>query len=74
MPHVTIKHFPIDLDDERKEILSNEITATIMKVFGSREGAVSIALEAVEKDRWKSEVYEPDIQRCPTFLLKKPDY
>ncbi|MEN3791978.1 tautomerase PptA [Fulvimarina sp. MAC3] len=74
MPHVTIKHFPADLDDDSRRTLSDEITATIMKVFGSREGAVSIALETVEKDRWKSEVYEPEIAQCPTFLLKKPDY
>ncbi|MDY8109989.1 tautomerase PptA [Fulvimarina sp. 2208YS6-2-32] len=74
MPHVSIKHFPVDLDADQKQRLADGITATIMAVFGSREGAVSIGVEAVEKDRWTSEVYEPEIAARPQHLIKAPDY
>ncbi|RFC65199.1 tautomerase PptA [Fulvimarina endophytica] len=74
MPHVSIKHFPKDLSPEQTRALSDEITAAIQKAFASRDGAISIAVEPVEKERWQSDVYEPEIVGKSGRLIKRPDY
>lgn len=74
MPHVTIKHFPKDLTPDQERDLSDELTALIAGRFGTSEGAVSIALEAVAPEDWHEAVYAPEIESRSDELLKFPNY
>lgn len=74
MPHVTIEHFPADLTDEQKRRLAAELTEIIVWRFGTYPGAVSIALEPVAPEDWRSQVYEPRILGRADRLIKAPEY
>ena len=74
MPHVLIKHFPASLDEQRQSELVAAVTGAVRTAFGCEEGAISIALEPVEKSAWDAEVYEPEIIGRGHLLRKAPDY
>ncbi|MEZ7003334.1 tautomerase family protein [Streptomyces sp. AD55] len=74
MPHVTVKHFPAPLDDERRARLAARITEALREAFGVDDGTVSIALLPVAPDRWDAEVYRPEIADRRDHLLKAPTY
>ncbi|RRO14304.1 tautomerase PptA [Saccharopolyspora rhizosphaerae] len=74
MPHVNIKHFPEEVTDEQKRALAESISAALVEHLGTRDGAVSVTLEPVEKDAWNATVVEPEIQGRPDLLIKRPDY
>jgi 4-oxalocrotonate tautomerase len=74
MPHVTIKHFPKDLDDEAKSRLADKVTEAVREAFGSRRGAVSVSLQPVEREDWDAEVYRPEIAGGGDRLIQSPDY
>lgn len=74
MPHVDIKCFPRDLNDEQKEALAADIAAAITRHLGSKDGAISVALNQVQQDEWKSQVWDTEIAPNLDTLLKKPGY
>jgi 4-oxalocrotonate tautomerase len=74
VPHVTIKHFPVNLADEQKEHIAEAITTVVTQHFGVPDGAVSIALEPVEVSDWQADVYGPDITGRRHLLIKEPNY
>ncbi|MGW8970541.1 tautomerase PptA [Streptomyces platensis] len=74
MPHVNIKHFPVDFTDEQKKQLAEQVTTVVMEHFGVYEGAVSIALEPVVKPGWNETVYVPEITGRQHLLIKTPSY
>lgn len=74
MPHVIIKHFPKDLDEEARARLAARVSEAVREAFGVREGAVSIGLEPVEREEWDAEVYRPDIAGARERLIQFPDY
>lgn len=74
MPHVTIKHFPARLDDDRRAALVTGLTEAVTGAFGCDEGVVSIALEAVDPEAWRERVYVPEIDGHRDRLCKEPDY
>ncbi|MBL3671466.1 tautomerase family protein [Streptomyces sp. M2CJ-2] len=74
MPHVTVKHFPAPLDDERRVRLAARISEAVQEAFGVDGGAVSIALQPVEPEVWYTEVYQPEIADRRDQLLKVPSY
>lgn len=74
MPHVTIRHFPVALDEEARRRLAAALTETVVKEFGTYAGAVSIALEPVDPGDWTATVYEPLIAGRPETLIKAPEY
>ncbi|TDD07538.1 tautomerase PptA [Saccharopolyspora terrae] len=74
MPHVNIKHFPKEVTDEQKRKLAESITVALIEHLGTRDGAVSVTLEPVEKEVWNEIVVEPEINGHPELLIKRPDY
>lgn len=74
MPHVDIKCFPRNLTEQQREALAEDITAALIKHLGSSDEAVSVALNIVQPDQWKSDVYDPIIKPHLAELIKKPGY
>ncbi|MFK3659106.1 tautomerase PptA [Scandinavium sp. NPDC088450] len=74
MPHVDIKCFPRDLNDEQKDALAADIAAAITRHLGSKDGAISVALNQVQQDEWKTQVWDTEIAPNLDTLLKKPGY
>lgn len=74
MPHIDIKCFPRDLDDEQKAALAADITAAIVRHLGSKEPSISVALNEVDPQRWKADVWDTDIAPQMATLIKKPGY
>lgn len=74
MPHVEIKCFPRDLNDEQKEALAADIAAAITRHLGSKDGAISVALNQVQQDEWKTQVWDTEIAPNLDALIKKPGY
>lgn len=74
MPHVIIKHFPKDLDDETRARLAARVSEAVQEAFGVRQGAVSIGLEPVRREDWDTEVYQPEIAGRKDRLIQFPDY
>ncbi|WP_280267377.1 hypothetical protein [Nocardia wallacei] len=76
MPHVEISHFPADLSDAAARRLESDLVAAVTRAFGVAAGAVSIGLEAVDREHWQDRVYGPLITgRTPaTSLLRAPGY
>lgn len=74
MPHVDIKYFPRDLNDEQKRALAEDISAAISRHLGSKEGSISIALNEVAQEAWKTQVWDSEIAPQLETLIKKPGY
>lgn len=73
MPHVDIKCFPRDLNEEEKTALATDITAVIVRHLQSKERSVSVALNEIEPDDWKA-VWDAEIAPQMDSLIKKPGY
>ena len=73
MPHVDIKCFPRDLNEEEKDALAADITEVIIRHLQSKESSVSVALNEVEPGEWQS-VWDAEIAPQMTRLIKKPGY
>ncbi|MDY0812453.1 amino acid adenylation domain-containing protein [Kitasatospora purpeofusca] len=74
MPHVNIKHFPMELSDTRQAELLAAVTKAVTDAFGCDEGVVSIAVESVAEENWTEQVYIPEIVNRRDILGKVPDY
>ena len=73
MPHVDIKCFPRDLNDEQKTALAADITEVLIRHLNSKEGAVSGALNQVQQSDWQ-QVWDTEIAPHMDELIKKPGY
>lgn len=71
MPHVDIKCFPRDLNEEEKAALAADITEVIIRHLQSKESSVSVALNEVEPDAWQA-VWDVEIAPQMTRLIKNP--
>ncbi|MDH6695656.1 tautomerase family protein [Streptomyces griseoviridis] len=74
MPHITVQHFPKELDAGRRAALVAAVTEAVTAAFEVEEGAVSIALEPVAPDDWQDQVYAPRIVGRADLLVKSPAY
>lgn len=74
MPHITVKHFPVPLDDQRRSALVAALTTAVTEALGCAENVVSIALEPVDPADWQERVYQPEIVARAALLCKRPDY
>lgn len=74
VPHVSIKHFPNNLEADQISVLVDAITSAVRTAFSVDEGAVSIALEPVAQDVWTERVYIPEIVEGTGKLVKSPNY
>lgn len=73
MPHVVVKMYP-GTPEEQKNKLAQEITSAIMKIVNKPEGAISVAIEEVEENKWMEKVYQNEIRPNYEKLYKKPGY
>ncbi|EPH1776193.1 tautomerase PptA [Citrobacter freundii] len=73
MPHVDIKCFPRDLNEEEKAALAADITEVIIRHLQSKESSVSVALNEIEPGEWQS-VWDAEIAPQMTRLIKKTGY
>ena len=73
MPHVDIKCFPRDLNDEQKSALATEITEVIVRHLQSKDSSVSVALNEVDPNAWQ-QVWDREIAPHMDTLIKKPGY
>ncbi|EPL4522906.1 tautomerase PptA [Enterobacter asburiae] len=74
MPHVDIKCFPRDLNDEQKTALAEDIAEVIIRHFNSKDSSVSVALNQVNQEYWKAQVWDTEIGPKLDELIKKPGY
>ncbi len=73
MPHIDIKCFPRDLNDEQKSALAADITEVIIRHLQSKERSVSIALNEVPEQEWQ-QIWDGEIAPQMDQLIKKPGY
>lgn len=73
MPHVVIKMRP-GRSDELKAKLANAVAQALIDTIGVPDKAISVGIEEVALDDWKSEVYEPEIAGKVSTLFRKPGY
>ncbi|MCX2952793.1 amino acid adenylation domain-containing protein [Lentzea sp. NEAU-D7] len=74
MPHINIKHFPVELTEDRQRLLVAALTAAVREAFHCDEDVISIALEPVDQDVWNDRVYLPEIVNRKDLLCKVPQY
>ena len=74
MPHVDIKCFPRDLNYEQKAALAADISDVIIRHFNSKDSSVSVALNQVNQEDWKAQVWDTEIGPKLDELIKKPGY
>ncbi len=74
MPHVDIKCFPRDLNDEQKTALAADIAEVITRHLNSKDRAISVALNEVAEADWKAQVWDRAIEPKLDELIKKPGY
>ncbi|MCL6359371.1 tautomerase PptA [Pectobacterium polaris] len=74
MPHIDVKHFPRNLSEEEKKAVAEDLAAVLKKHFGSSDESLSVALNEVQPERWKDDVYDPFIKPQLDTLSKKPGY
>ena len=74
MPHVDIKCFPRDFNDEQKTALAADIADVIIRHFNSKDSSVSGALNQVAPADWKAQVWDTEIGPKLDELIKKPGY
>ncbi|MDG0806193.1 tautomerase PptA [Pectobacterium brasiliense] len=74
MPHIDVKHFPRNLSEEEKKAVAEDLSAVLKKHFGSSDESLSVALNEIQPERWKDDVYDPFIKPQLDTLPKKPGY
>lgn len=73
MPHVDIKCFPRDLNDEQKTALAADITEVLIRHLNTKDRSVSVALNQVPESDWQ-QVWDNEIAPQMATLIKKPGY
>ncbi|ALB62719.1 FIG00554267: hypothetical protein [Cronobacter condimenti 1330] len=74
MPHIDVKFFPRDLSDAQQQAFADELTQVIVKHLQSKESSVSVALNEVQPDQWKTQVWDQEIAPNKAHLARKPGY
>jgi 4-oxalocrotonate tautomerase len=73
MPHIVVKMIEGRSATQKQE-LSDRLAETLVSVLGSRDEAVSVAIEDVPADKWESDIFVPEIKGRKDTLYKKPGY
>jgi 4-oxalocrotonate tautomerase len=73
MPHIIVKLWKGKSEAQKKK-LAEELTQTAMSVIGSGEESFSVAIEDIDPNDWKENVYLPDILGQKEKLYKQPGY
>jgi 4-oxalocrotonate tautomerase len=73
MPHIIVKMFPGRTRQEKAD-LAQALAQSMMAALGTPEGAISVAIEDVEKRDWMDKVAKPEIAGKAETIFKKPGY
>lgn len=73
MPHVKIKCFS-GRTQEQKERCAQKIAEDISEILVCDISSVSVAIEDIDREDWKEEVWDKDMVADKEFLFKKPGY
>ncbi|MCR5584025.1 MAG: tautomerase family protein [Lachnospiraceae bacterium] len=73
MPHVEIECFPGRTEEQKKKC-AEKIANDIAETLGCELKSVSIAIKEVDKEDWKSKVWDKKIVGDSKFLYKEPGY
>ncbi len=73
MPHVVLKMYP-GRTAEQKQRLTDSLVKSITEAIGVGEETVSVELAEIERDDWKSHVFDPEIAPKRGTLAKEPGY
>ncbi|MGG6296413.1 tautomerase family protein [Leptolyngbya sp. AN02str] len=73
MPHISVKLYP-GHSEQKKAQLAEQIAKDVVSILGSREEAISVAIEEIKPEDWAEQVYKPDILDNPKTLYKQPGY
>ena len=73
MSHVEIKCFS-GRTDEQKKTCAEKISEVISETLGCKRSSVSVAIKDVDKENWKTEVWDKNIVADKEFLFKEPGY
>lgn len=74
VPHVSLKHFPAQVDEPTKERLSKGLTDAVVAALDCDPSVVSIAMEPIPQEEWDARVYEPEIVGKRELLIRRPGY
>ena len=74
MPHIDIKCYPKNLNEQEMKTLVNELTHLVIKHLKSPEEYISISYKEVPAEHWKDEVFDLEIRPNIENLAKKPGY
>lgn len=74
MPHISVKYFPIELEAEKVIQFREKMVHLVSEYFKCSQDVISIALEPIEQNLWKSEVYNLEIVGKASLLIKSPNY
>ena len=73
MPHIDIKSFPRELDEQQKAALAADITDLIIRHLNSKDSSISIALQQSQPESWQA-IWDDEISPQMEALIKKPGY
>jgi len=73
VPHVIVKAWPGKTEDQKKR-LADAITRDVNEILGNGLDSISVSIVEIPSERWKEEVYRPDIENGSGTLYKTPGY
>ena len=73
MPHIDIKCYP-GRTEEQKKRLADKIAEDVAEIFETKPESVSVAIEDVQQEDWKEQVWDRDIAPKRGRLYKEPGY
>lgn len=73
MPHVVVQMYP-GRDEDTKMELAKAVAETISNKLNMRKEAISVSIQEVEKDNWKTEVYDKVTKDENKEVYIKPGY
>ena len=73
MPHIDIKCYP-GRTEEQKKRLADKIAEDVAEIFETKPESVSVAIEDVQQEDWKEQVWDRESAPKRGRLYKEPGY
>jgi 4-oxalocrotonate tautomerase len=73
MPHIEIKCFP-GRTEEQKTLLANKLAEDAAEILGSKIKNISVVIQDVPKERWRTDVYEAQVKPNENCLYKESEF
>lgn len=73
MPHLVVKLLP-GRDEALKSRLADALARTVIDTLGVGPETISVGIEEVAPEAWKSAVLDPEIRGKLPTLYRKPGY